>query len=60
MNGLSSRVLADNCRQYAMQDGIDNLSAVLLLVAAKEIECLADRVILAASLLEKSEMNNDH
>lgn len=59
MNGLASRVLAENCRQYAMQEDVDNISAVLLLVAAKEIECLADRVILAASLLERSEMSDD-
>jgi hypothetical protein len=59
MNGLPSRAFAERCREYAAHEDVDNIAAVLLLVAAKEIEMLTDRVVLAASLLERFEMIYD-
>ena len=59
MDGIASRVFAGRCREYATQEDTDNIAAILLLVAAKEIETLTDRVVVAASLLERFEMFYD-
>ena len=59
ITGVPARKVADLCREQALREDIDTLCAVVLLMASKEIEKLADRIVQMASTLEKLEMKND-
>jgi phosphate uptake regulator len=49
---LSARDLASLCRDRARLDTTDNMTAIVLLLAAKAIEQQADRLIRLAHTLE--------
>jgi phosphate uptake regulator len=52
---LGLREVAEQCRRRARLDTSDNMTAIVLLLAAKAIEQQADRLILLAHTLEQSE-----
>jgi hypothetical protein len=52
LSPLSARRLAYLCRDRARLDTTDNMTAILLLLAAKSIEQQADRLIRLAHTLE--------
>lgn len=55
MRQLPARKVSEICRDHALRDDVDTLSAIVLLMASKEIDKLSDRIIQMASTLERSE-----
>ena len=52
---LGLREVAEQCRRRARLDTTDNMTAIVLLLAAKAIEQQADRLIRLAHNLEQTE-----
>lgn len=52
---LGIREVADQCRRRAALDTTDNMTAIVLLIAAKALEQQADRLIRQAHTLEHLE-----
>jgi phosphate uptake regulator len=52
---LGLREVAEQCRRRARLDNTDNMTAIVLLLAAKAIEQQADRLIRLAHNLEQTE-----
>ncbi len=45
---LSTHDIAARCREYAMRPTTENMTAVILLLAANQLEWLADRTVALA------------
>lgn len=54
-HAISARDLASKCRDRARLDTTDNMTAILLLLAAKAVEHQADRLIRLAHTIEQQE-----
>jgi phosphate uptake regulator len=52
---LGLREVAEQCRRRARLDNTDNMTAIVLLLAAKAIEQQADRIVRLAHDLEQME-----
>lgn len=52
---LGVRDIAAECRRRARMDTTENMTAIVLLLAAKAVERLADRVVLQAHAAEQRE-----
>jgi len=54
-HAINARDLATHCRSRARLDTTDNMTAILLLIAAKVIDNQADRLMTVARKLELAE-----
>jgi phosphate uptake regulator len=52
---LGLREVSEQCRRRARLDTTDNMTAIVLLLAAKAIEKQADRLVLLAHRIEQKE-----
>lgn len=52
---LGLREVSEQCRRRARLDTTDNMTAIVLLLAAKAIEKQADRLVLLAHTIEQKE-----
>lgn len=58
---MNTRELAQRCREQANEQSIDNTTAILLILAAKELEKQADRLLHMAHWVELTEASiNEH
>ena len=56
---MNNRELAQRCREQANEHDIGNTTAILLILAAKELEKQADRLIRLSKYLERIEAETD-
>jgi phosphate uptake regulator len=58
---MNNRELAQRCREQANEKSVENTTAILLILAAKELEKQADRLLHMAHWVEQTEANlNEH
>lgn len=55
LSAISMRELAAQCRAEARRPGVDNRTAMILLVTANRLESSADRHVYQAAALERLE-----
>lgn len=56
---MNNRELAQRCREQANERNIDNKTAILLILAAKELEKQADRLLKLSKAFEQMEAKNN-
>ena len=56
---MNIRELAKRCREQANEQNIENTTAILLILAAKELEKQADRLLKLSKAFEQMEAKNN-
>lgn len=56
---MNNRELAQRCREQANEKSVENTTAILLILAAKELEKQADRLLHLSKSFERLEADSD-